>query len=58
MVTVSAEEMRAAQVITGVTIAAFLLSSRLGPRRHQMRAVILGVYLAAAVAMVAYVMIR
>jgi hypothetical protein len=55
---VSAEDMQAAQVITGVAIAAFLLASRLGRDVKRIRLVILVLYLVAATVMLARVMAR
>ncbi len=55
---VTAEEMQAAQVITGVAIAAFLLAGRLGGNAQRLRIGILGLYLVAATAMVVWVSVR
>ncbi len=55
---VTAEEMQAAQVITGVAIAAFLLAGRFGGDTRRLRIGILGLYLVAATALVVWVSLR
>ena len=55
---VTAEEMQAVQVITGVAIAAWLLAGRLGSNPSRIRMTILALYLAAAVVLVGWVALR
>lgn len=55
---VTAGEMQAVQVITGVAIAAWLLAGRLGANPSRIRLAILVLYLAAAVTLVGWVALR
>jgi hypothetical protein len=55
---VTPEEMQAAQVITGVAIAAFLLAPRIGRDPRRIRSAVLLLYLVAAAVLVGRVLLR
>ncbi len=52
---VSPEVIQAAQILTGATMAAWLLAGFIPGQSYRMRAAILGLYLIAAVGLVVYV---
>ena len=55
---VTPEEMRAAQLIIGLTMAAWVGSRFLGPNAGRLRHVVLGVYLVAVAVTIGYVLVR
>ena len=56
--TITPQDIQAAQVITGVAVAAFLLAGRLGRDVQRIRMAILALYLAAAAVLLVRVLAR